>query len=123
MPASGLTSFVKPDVRCGTENMQYGLKTGFHPRRKFASLGGRRGANHVCLVPAIQMKGWLLPTSLGDAGLAAMCCLTLFLSGLVSRLGISGVLVYAYRDDILLPILAVFLILTGYALWQRRQAK
>ena len=92
-------------------------------RRQFASLGRRRGANDVCLVPAIQMKGWLLPLSLGGAGLAAVCCMTHFLPWLFSLLGISGALGYVYRDDVLLPILAGFLILTGYALWQRRRAK
>jgi mercuric ion transport protein len=92
-------------------------------RRQFASLGRRRGANDVCFVQAVQMKGWLFPLSLGGAGLAAVCCLTPFLPWLFSLLGISGVLGYVYRDDVLLPILAVFLILTGYALWQRRQAK
>ena len=97
--------------------------SGFHSRRQFASLGGRRGANDVCLVPAIQMKGWLLPLSLGGAGLAAVCCLTPFLPWLFSLLGISSALGYVYRDDVLLPILAGFLILTGYALWRRKRTK
>lgn len=69
------------------------------------------------------MKGWLLPVSLGGAGLATVCCLTPFLPWLFSLLGISGALGYIYRDDVLLPILAGFLILTGYALWRRRQTK
>ena len=92
-------------------------------RCQFASLGGRRGANDVRFVPAIQVKGWLLVLSLGGAGLAAVCCLTPFLPWLFSLLGISGALGYVYRDDVLLPILAGFLILTGYALWQRRRTK
>ena len=69
------------------------------------------------------MKDWLLPLSLGGAGLAAVCCLTAFLPWLFSLLGISGALRYVYRDDVLLPILAGFLILTGYAIWRRRRAK
>ena len=92
-------------------------------RRQFASLGGRRGANDVCLVQAIRVKGWLLPLSLGGAGLAAVRCLTPFLPWLFSLLGISGALRYVYRDDVLLPILAGFLILTGYALWRRKRTK
>jgi mercuric ion transport protein len=86
-------------------------------------LGRRRGANDVCFVQAIQMKGWLLPLGLGGAGLAAVCCLTPFLPWLFSLLGISGALGYVYRDDVLLPILAGFLILTGYALWRRKRTK
>lgn len=97
--------------------------TGFHSCGKFASLGERRGANDVCFVQAIQMKGWLLPLSIGGAGLAAVCCLTPFLPWLFSLLGISGALGYVYRDDVLLPILAGFLILTGYALWRRKRTK
>lgn len=69
------------------------------------------------------MKDWLLPLGIGGAGLAAVCCLTPFLPWLFSLLGISGALGYVYRDDVLLPVLAGFLILTGYALWRRRRAK
>lgn len=69
------------------------------------------------------MKGWLLPVSSGGAGLAAVCCLTPFLPWLFGTLGISGALSYVYRDDVLLPILAGFLILSGYALWRRKRTK
>ena len=69
------------------------------------------------------MKGWLLPVSLGGAGLAAVCCLTPFLPWLFGTLGISGALSYVYRDDVLLPVLAGFLILSGYALWRRKRTK
>ncbi len=69
------------------------------------------------------MKGWLLPLGIGGAGLATICCLTPILPWLFSLLGISSALGYVYRDDVLLPILAGFLILTGYALWRRRRTK
>lgn len=55
--------------------------------------------------------------------LAAICCATPLLPWLFSALGISGMLGYIYRDDVLLPILAGFLILTGYALWRDRRTK
>jgi mercuric ion transport protein len=93
------------------------------PRRQLAPLGRRRGTNDVCSMETNTMKGWLLPVGLGGAGLAAVCCLTPFLPWLFSLLGISGTLGYIYRDDVLLPILAGFLILTGYALWRRRRTK
>ncbi|WP_416543752.1 MULTISPECIES: mercury resistance system transport protein MerF [Phaeobacter] len=69
------------------------------------------------------MRGWLLPLSLGGSGLAAVCCLTPFLPWLFSLFGISGAFGYVYRDDVLLLILAGFLLLTGYAQWRRKQTK
>lgn len=96
---------------------------GIRSRRQLTSLGRRRGADNVWLVKAVSMKGWLLPVSLSGAGLAAVCCLTPFLPWLFSLFGISGALVYIYRDDVLLPILAGFLLLTGYSLWRRKRTK
>jgi len=69
------------------------------------------------------MKRWLLPVGLGGAGLAALCCFTPLLPWLFSTLGISGALGYVYRDDVLLPILGLFLAIVGYSLWQRRADK
>ena len=71
----------------------------------------------------IQMRSLLLTLGLGGSGIAAVCCMTPFLPWLFTLLGISGVLGYVYRDDVLLPILAGFLILTGYALWRRKPTK
>lgn len=95
----------------------------FPARGQFPSVGGRRSTNDVCFFQAVQMKNWLLPLSLGGAELAAVCCLTAFLPWLFSPLGISGALGYVYRDYVLLPILAGFLILTGYAKWRHTRAK
>lgn len=69
------------------------------------------------------MRDWLLPLGLGSVGLAALCCFTPLLPWLFSLLGISGALGYVYRGDVLLPILAAFLLLTGYALWRRKRTK
>ena len=69
------------------------------------------------------MKRWLFPVSLGGAGLAALCCFAPLLPWLFSALGISGALGYVYRDDVLLPILGLFLAIVGYSLWQRRADK
>ena len=67
------------------------------------------------------MRDWLLPLRLGSVGLAALYCFTPLLPWLFSLLGISGALGYVYQDDVLLPILAGFLLLTGYALWRRKR--
>lgn len=69
------------------------------------------------------MMDKLLALGLGGLGLAALCCFTPLLPWLLGILGLSGALGYVYRDDILLPVLAGFLILTGYALWRRRRTK
>lgn len=67
------------------------------------------------------MKDWLLPLGLGGVGVTVVCCVTPVLPWLFSLLGISGVLGYIYRDDVLLPVLAGFLLLSGYALWRRKR--
>tara|TARA_B110000908_G_C10086141_1_gene371823 strand:+ start:177 stop:383 length:207 start_codon:yes stop_codon:yes gene_type:complete len=67
------------------------------------------------------MKSKLLALGLGGTILAALCCFTPFLPFILSGLGLSGLLAYVYTDAILLPILAGFLILTGYALWRLKQ--
>lgn len=66
------------------------------------------------------MRGWLLKLGAGGSVLAALCCFTPLLPWLLGALGLAGLTGYVYRDDVLLPILAVFLAITGYALWRRR---
>jgi hypothetical protein len=70
---------------------------------------------------ADTVKDRLVPVGIGGSALAAVCCLTPFLPWLFSLLGISGALGYIYRDEVLLPVLAGFLILTGHALWRRKR--
>jgi mercuric ion transport protein len=67
------------------------------------------------------MKSKLLALGLGGTILAALCCFTPFLPFILTALGFSSLLAYVYTDAILLPILAGFLILTGYALWRLKQ--
>ena len=69
------------------------------------------------------MRDRFLSLGLGGTALAALCCLTPLLPWLFSLLGIGGALGYVYRDDVLFPVLAGFLILTGYALWRSRRTK
>lgn len=55
------------------------------------------------------------------AVVAAICCITPLLPWLLSAVGLSGMIGYVYRDDVLLPLVAVFLAIAGYGLWRRRQ--
>ena len=67
------------------------------------------------------MKNKLLAFGIGGTVLAALCCFTPLLPIVLTAFGLTGLLGVIYNDAILLPILAGFLILTGYAIWQRRQ--
>ena len=67
------------------------------------------------------MKNKLLAFGIGGTLLAALCCFTPLLPIVLTTLGLTGLLGVLYNDAILLPILAGFLILTGYAIWQRRK--
>lgn len=57
--------------------------------------------------------------AVGFAGsvIAALCCFTPLLVIVLGAAGLSGVLVWT--DYVLLPALAFFVALTGYAVWRR----
>jgi mercuric ion transport protein len=61
----------------------------------------------------------------GIAGtlVAGICCVTPVIVWGLAGLGLSGLTGYIYSDDVLLPLLAAFLMVTGYALWKRRKQK
>jgi len=65
----------------------------------------------------------LLALGLGGTILAALCCFTPLLPILLTALGLTGLLGVVYNDAILLPILAGFLILTGYAVWRQKKQR
>ncbi|AXT41720.1 mercury resistance system transport protein MerF [Yoonia sp. R2331] len=67
------------------------------------------------------MKNKLLAFGIGGTLLAALCCFTPLLPIVLTALGLTRLLGVLYNDAVLLPILAGFLILTGYAIWQRRK--
>ena len=67
------------------------------------------------------MKNKLLAFGIGGTLLAALCCFTPLLPIVLTALGLTGLLGVLYNDAVLLPILAGFLSLTGYAIWQRRK--
>jgi len=66
------------------------------------------------------MKNKLLALGIGGSVFAALCCFTPLLPIILTALGLTGLLGVVYNDAVLLPALAAFLILTGFALWQRR---
>ena len=55
--------------------------------------------------------GTLLKVGLIGTVIAAICCFTPFLVILLGAVG--------WLDIVLLPALAIFLVITGYALWKR----
>lgn len=62
----------------------------------------------------------LLRTGIIGSIVAAICCFSPALVILFSALGLSSLI--GILDYVLLPSLAFFLALTGYALWKRREA-
>jgi mercuric ion transport protein len=62
----------------------------------------------------------LLKTGIIGSVIAALCCFTPVLVVLLGALGLSAAL--GWLDFVLLPALAGFLALTGYALWKRNRA-
>ncbi|TMM55416.1 mercury resistance system transport protein MerF [Sulfitobacter sabulilitoris] len=66
------------------------------------------------------MKNRLLALGLGGSLLAALCCFTPLLPIVLTALGLTGLIGIIYTDAVLLPVLAGFLMLTGYALWRQK---
>jgi mercuric ion transport protein len=62
----------------------------------------------------------LLKTGIVGTVIALICCFTPVLVILFGVLGLSAFV--GWLDMVLLPTLAIFLILTGYALWKCKKA-
>lgn len=69
------------------------------------------------------MKSKLTVLGILGSVLAALCCFTPFLPVVLGALGLTGLLGVLYNDAVLLPALAGFLTLTGYALWRQKKQK
>jgi mercuric ion transport protein len=63
----------------------------------------------------------LLKTGIIGSVIVALCCVTPVLILLFGVLGLSAAV--GWLDFVLLPGLAVFLVITGYALWKRNRAQ
>ncbi len=96
---------------------------GFRSFAHCAVMGAAGVAKPVRSLEPDTVKGWCFKTGIGGSAFTLVCCFTPFLPWLFSILGISSVLGYVYRDDVLFSILAGFLLLTGYAIWRSRRLK
>ncbi|MEO0525431.1 MAG: mercury resistance system transport protein MerF [Pseudomonadota bacterium] len=92
-------------------------------RALFAHVGGISTAFHVGFVEIDTMKNKLLALGVGGTILAVLCCFKPLLPVALTALGRTGLLGVVYNDAVLLPILAGFLILTGYAIWRQKTQK
>lgn len=63
----------------------------------------------------------LLKIGIAGTVVAALCCLTPVLVVTLGAIGLSSVV--GVLDYLLLPTLALFLLMTGYALWKHQQRK
>ena len=66
------------------------------------------------------MKDPLLLSGVMGTILAAICCFTPILVILLGAVGLSAAI--GYLDFVLFPALAIFLAITGYALWRRKKS-
>lgn len=65
----------------------------------------------------------LMGVGVGGAVFALLCCITPVLPWLLGAVGLSGFIEYVYRDGVLLPLAALFLVIAGYGLWRQKQLK
>lgn len=67
----------------------------------------------------LALKDRLLKLGVIGTVVSALCCFTPVLVWILAGLGLAGLV--GVLDIVLLPAFAVFLLITGYALWQRRK--
>jgi mercuric ion transport protein len=67
-----------------------------------------------------RMSKALLKVGIAGTIIAALCCFTPILVVLLGAVGLAAAL--GWLDLVLLPALIAFLLLTGYALWQRARS-
>jgi len=69
----------------------------------------------------LKMADRLLSTGIVGTIVMALCCFTPILVWVLAGIGLAGAI--AYLDMVLLPALAIFIAMTGYALWKRNRAQ
>ena len=65
-------------------------------------------------------KNTLLKAGIVGTVIAALCCFTPILVVLLGAVGLSALV--GYLDLVLLPALAIFVVITLYALWKSKQS-
>jgi mercuric ion transport protein len=85
------------------------------------ALAGVGGSGDVVTLGGAAMKDPLLKVGLIGTTVSALCCFTPVLVWLLAGLGLAGVV--GALDLVLLPALALFFCITGYALWRRRHPR
>jgi mercuric ion transport protein len=66
-------------------------------------------------------NGALLKIGIIGTVVAALCCFTPVLVVLLGAVGLAALI--GWLDYVLLPALVSFLVITGYALWQRHKTR
>lgn len=66
------------------------------------------------------MKNPSLTIGLAGTFLAALCCFTPLLPLILGAVGAGTLLSVIYTDAVLLPVLGLFLLMTGVGLWRRK---
>jgi len=67
------------------------------------------------------MTNKILGIGIGGSLVTALCCFTPIMPIFLSMLGLTSILGVLYSDLVLLPALAFFLLMTGYAIWRKQQ--
>lgn len=67
------------------------------------------------------MKNKLLALGIVGTLVAALCCFTPILPIVLTALGLTSLIGVLYNDFVLLPMLAISILITGYALWRRQK--
>ena len=123
----GMVSGASAQAMCNAQavhnRLDYSRVHRLSGRAIFAHVGGVCTAFYVGVAEIDTMKNKLLALGVGGTILAALGCFTPLLPVVLTALGLTGLLGVVYSDAILLPILAGFLILTGYALWRQKKQK
>lgn len=69
------------------------------------------------------MKTSLFRFALSGSVLALLCCVTPLLPVFLGAVGAGALIPILYRDVVLLPVLAGFLVLGAFALWRHLSAR
>ena len=83
-----------------------------------APLGANIVSDGTIQEPELQSSR-LLKIGIVGSIVTAICCFTPALVVLLGAVGLSALV--GFLDYVLLPILVLFILTTGYALWKRRQ--